>query len=447
MHSQTAWQALMRAPWRFLSSRWPWLGLAYLLISALVGVLLLPVVVLTLVLLPLWGIAIGALERRRTQILGFPRQASGHVRVSSEQRHNWLGIRMTEAATWRAASALLVDLVAGWIALAVLFFQTIGLIGLAAVGAFASRERADITLFSGVRVDAGPDNWWLVIPIGLLMLVVCAYLNTVLAASQATLLRRLLSPRQNELARNVERLTQSRAALVHAFEAERRRIERDLHDGVQQELVTLAARLGMASLELDELAEHISRHERADDIIDPGATRKALDAAQQQAELAMTSLRSTVRGIHPAVLSDRGLQAALRELASRTHVPMVLELAELRRPSTAVETAAYFFVAEAASNAAKHATATRLEVSVRDVGELLHVRVSDNGQGGADESAGTGLRGLRERAETLRGRLTVSSPVGGPTVLQLELPRDAVLEVVGGPVPINKEVRRATAAR
>ena len=133
MTTATVWQALMRAPWRFLFGRWPWLVLAYLLVSAVLAFVLLPVGALTLLLLPLWGIVIGALERRRTRMLGFPRQASGHVRVGAEQRHNWLGIRMTEPATWRETAALLLDLVFGWAAIVALFFQGFSLIALVAI--------------------------------------------------------------------------------------------------------------------------------------------------------------------------------------------------------------------------------------------------------------------------------------------------------------------------
>lgn len=403
----------MRPPWRFLFGRWPWLALAYLLISAVVGFVLLPVGILTLLLLPLWGIAIGALERRRTSILGFPRQASGHVRVTAEQRFNWLSIRVAEAATWRETAALLLDLVFGWVAIVVLFFQSFSFAALAAIGVTGANGQADVRLFADSRVVVGPDNWWPVIPIGLVLLCLFAYVNALLAAGQASLLRVLSGPRQRELARNVERLIQSRVALVEAFEAERRRIERDLHDGVQQELVTLAARLGLVSLELEDLAAQSA---------DTGSARGALDAAQSQAEHAMATLRDTVRGIHPAVLTDHGLRAALDELADRTPVLLSLDTGEFGRLPVSVETAAYYLVTEAISNASKHTAATQLIVRTGVEDGALTVTVTDNGHGGADENAGTGLRGLRERAETLGGRFSIVSPVGGPTTLHMTLP-------------------------
>lgn len=414
MRTATVWHALMRPPWRFLLGRWPWRALVYLLVSAAIGFVLLPVIIPTLLLLPLWGLVVGALERRRTRLLGFPRQASGHVPLSREQRHIWLSVRMSEGATWREAAALLLDLVLGWIALATLFVQGLGLVVFVFVGVSGSRGTVRINLFADVWIVVEPDNWWPVIPIALFAVCLFAYVNAALAAGQASLLRLLCGPRQRELARNVERLVQSRAALVEAFEAERRRIERDLHDGVQQELVALAARLGMVSLELDDLAAQGT---------DTALARGALDAAQGQAEHAMATLRNTVRGIHPAVLTDHGLRAALGELADRAPVPLSLDVAEFDRLPASVEAAAYYLVTEAISNAAKHTAATRLTVRAVVEAETLTVTAIDNGHGGADENAGTGLRGLRERAETLGGRFSIVSPAGGgPTTLHMALP-------------------------
>ena len=413
MRPLTVWHALMRPPWRFLLGRWPWRTLAYLLASAAIGLVLLPITIVTLLLLPLWGIVIGALERRRTCLLGFPRQASGHVPLARGQRHIWLAVRVNEKATWRETAALAVDLLLGWAALAVLFVQGLCLIVFVFVGVSGARGPTRINLFGDVWIRVGPDDWWPVIPIAVLAVCLFAYVNAVLAAGQASLLRALCGPRQVELARNVERLAQSRAALVAAFEAERRRIERDLHDGVQQELVTLAARLGMVSLELEDLTARGA---------DTALARAALDAAQGQAEHAMATLRDTVRGIHPAVLTDHGLRAALDELADRTPVPLRLDVGELDRLPSSVETAAYYLVTEAVSNAAKHSAATRLTVQAGVESGTLTVVVTDDGHGGADERAGTGLRGLRERAETLGGLFTVVSPVGGPTTLHMTLP-------------------------
>lgn len=409
----TVWNAVMRPPWRFLFGKWPWRVLAYLLTSAAIGLVLLPLTVVTLLFLPLWGIAVGAIERRRTRLLGFASQASGHVPLARDQRHIWLAVRMSEGATWREVAALLVDLVVGWVVIAVLFLEGLGLVLLVYVGVAGAGGPTRLNLFGDVWVVVTPGTWWPVVPIGLLAVCLFAYVNTVLAAGQASLLRALCGPRQQELTRNVERLIQSRVTLVEAFEAERRRIERDLHDGVQQELVTLAARLGMVSLELDDLDAA-----GADTI----PARQALDAAQSQAEQAMRTLRDTVRGIHPAVLADHGLRAALDELADRAPVPLRLEIADLGPLPASVETAAYYLVTEAISNAAKHTAATRLTVCADVEHDMFSVVVTDDGHGGADAGAGTGLRGLRERAETLGGRFTVVSPAGGPTTLHMAVP-------------------------
>lgn len=413
MSATTVWQALALPPGRFLLGAWPWRALGYLLLSAAIALVLLPVLLLSLLLLPLWGLVVGAMERRRTRVLGFPRQASGHVPLARNQRHIWFSVRLSEAASWREAAAVIVDLVLGLLALVLLVVEALTLTVLGVLGTVGATDGADVRFFSDVRAVVSPANWWLVIPIGLLAILLSAYLNALLAGVQASALRGLCGPRHLEITRAVERLTQSRAALVAAFEAERRRIERDLHDGVQQELVTLAARLGLVSLEIDELTAR------------GGATaeaRMALDAAQDQAEHAMAALRDTVRGIHPAVLSDHGLRAALNELAERTPVPLSLDVAELGRLPAATETAAYYLVTEAISNAAKHTAASRVSVHAAIEGGALALAVTDDGHGGADEERGTGLRGLRERAETLGGRFAVVSPPGGPTILRLALP-------------------------
>ncbi|MBT2494051.1 hypothetical protein J7E45_00365 [Microbacterium sp. ISL-59] len=413
MRAPTVWHAMMRAPWRFLFGAWPWRALGYLSASVAIGLLLLPITVLTLLLLPLWGIAIGALERRRTRLLGFPAQPSGHVPLGRDQRHIWLSVRMNEGATWRETVALLLDLVVGWLVLALLFFQGLLFVLLVYVSVSGVRGPTRLNLFGDVWIVATPRTWLLLLPIAVLSLCVFAYANAVLAAGQATLLRSLCGPRQREMTRNVERLVQSRAALVEAFEAERRRIERDLHDGVQQELVTLAARLGMVSLELDDLDATGA---------DTAPVRGALDVAQGQAEHAMATLRDTVRGIHPAVLTDHGLRAALDELADRAPIPLRLEIPDLGRLPAPVETAAYYFVTEAISNAAKHTVATRLTVRAGVTNAVLDVLAIDDGQGGADANEGTGLRGLTERAATLGGRFTIDSPDGGPTTLRMTMP-------------------------
>ncbi len=232
--------------------------------------------------------------------------------------------------------------------------------------------------------------------------------------ADAALARALLGPGRSEaLALRLESLTRSRAEVVAAADAERRRIERDPHDGAQQRLVCLAMNLGMAR---ERLAGA------------PEPARLAIADAHDEAVLALAELREFIRGLHPAVLGDRGLDAALSGLAARAPVPVRLRV-DLPRPASAtVEAVAYFIVSEALANVAKHAQATRTEVTVSRSGDVLRIAVTDDGIGGAVPAdqhaagAGTGLRGLAQRAASVDGTLTIDGPPGGPTVVASELP-------------------------
>jgi signal transduction histidine kinase len=194
---------------------------------------------------------------------------------------------------------------------------------------------------------------------------------------------------------------------VDVAAAERRRIERDLHDGAQQRLVALAMDLGMA------------REKFAGD---PQAARTLLDEAHDEAKRALAELRNLARGIHPAVLTDRGLDAAVSALAARSPVPVEVDIDLHDRPPGAIESTAYFVVAEALANVAKHAAATHAQVRITKEGGRLVVEVRDDGVGGADPAGGSGLTGLADRVASIDGRLTVASPQGGPTVVRTELP-------------------------
>lgn len=213
-----------------------------------------------------------------------------------------------------------------------------------------------------------------------------------------------------QLVERVEQLKATRADAVAAHGAELRRIERDLHDGAQARLVSLSMRIGLAKRAYDR---------------DPDAARKLLEDAQDQAEEALTELRNVVRGIHPPILTDRGLVGAVRALASSSglEVGVVDDGVEdgVRAPA-AVEAAAYFVVAEALTNAAKYSGSPTAWVELARVPRGLKVRVGDHGKGGADEKGGTGLLGMRRRVAALDGNVDVSSPVGGPTVIEVELP-------------------------
>jgi signal transduction histidine kinase len=209
------------------------------------------------------------------------------------------------------------------------------------------------------------------------------------------------------LGEQVNRLETSRAAAVDSAEAERRRIERDLHDGAQQRLVALAMDLGTA-------------RERLDD--DPEGGRQLVTEAHEEAKAALREIRDLVRGIHPAILSDRGLDAALSAVVARSPVPVTLQVTVAERPPPVVESAAYFVVTEALTNVARHSRATTAAVTIERAGDRLVVEVRDDGVGGAAVDGGSGLRGLQDRVTALGGTLLILSPDGGPTSLIAELP-------------------------
>jgi len=243
--------------------------------------------------------------------------------------------------------------------------------------------------------------------IGLLVLLAAPQLTRGLAVADAAFARRLLAP-PSDLAARVTELELSRERVVDAAEAERRRIERDLHDGAQQRLVALAMELGRAKTKF------------ADDV---DAARDLVDQAHAEAKAALTELRNLVRGVHPPVLTDRGLDAALSGLAALSPVPIDVQVDVPVRPKAAVEAVAYFVVAEALTNVAKHSRAHHATVVVEGHGYpgTLNVVITDDGIGGAD-AGGAGLAGLADRVSGVDGTLSVESPSGGPTVISAVLP-------------------------
>ena len=278
-------------------------------------------------------------------------------------------------------------------------------------------------LFLPLYVNALPDNaaklglfaasqGFAVLALSVLGLVGIAlaapWLTRALARLDLAVARWLLAPRrQDELGEQVTRLETSRAAAVDSAEAERRRIERDLHDGAQQRLVALAMDLGTAR----ERLEH-----------DPEGGRQLVAEAHEEAKAALKDIRDLVRGIHPVILEDRGLDAALSAVVARSPFPVTLDVNVAERPPPAVESTAYFVVSEALTNVARHAEATRAVVTIVRAGDRLVVEVRDDGQGGAVVGQGTGLTGLRDRITALGGAMHVVSPPGGPTTLLAEIP-------------------------
>jgi signal transduction histidine kinase len=343
--------------------------------------------------------AMTALQRRRFRVLlGVeipPLLRSGGPALSVAARE------LRVATTWRQVAYHALGLftgVAGAVLVAAFWSAGIGLgvaLSLQAAGGWASGGRLPVT-----------------VPIGLLAVVTllaAPWVARGVARADTAAARALLGPsRREELSARVESLTRSRADIVAATDAERRRIERDLHDGAQQRLVSLAMNLGMARATLTGT---------------PGPASHAVEAAHDEAVQALVELREFVRGLHPAVLDDRGLDAALSGIVARAPLPVSLTVALPERCPPVIEAIAYFVVSEALTNITKHADATRAEVVLERVADRLRVVVTDDGPGGATTGgAGTGLRGLAQRAASVDGTFALHSPAGGPTIITVELP-------------------------
>ncbi len=259
----------------------------------------------------------------------------------------------------------------------------------------------------GSEVITGTPAMIVSVLIGAVLLLAAPQIGRGLAAADVAIASRLLGPR-GDLAARVEELERSRERVVDAAEAERRRIERDLHDGVQQRLVALAMDLGRAKAKFAE---------------DSDAARLIVDQAHAEAKEALTELRNLVRGVHPPVLTERGLDAALSGVAALCPVPVAVHVDVPVRPRPTVEAIAYFVVAEALTNVAKHSRASCAKVLVEGHGYpgTLTVMVSDDGVGGANPD-GAGLIGLADRVHGVDGQFSVESPSGGPTIIAVELP-------------------------
>jgi signal transduction histidine kinase len=308
-------------------------------------------------------------------------------------------------ATWRQIAYHLLALVISTFGFVVVVVAWSAGAALATVFAYGHRL-PDVGIFDWHMRE--PQNLAFFTVGGVLLLLIAPWLAQGVADLDVAAARALLGPsRAEELARRVDSLTVSREGVVDAADAERRRIERDLHDGTQQRLVSLAMSLGMA---------------RATLVDAPEPARRAVEEAHEEAKRALTELRGFIRGLHPAVLDDRGLDAALSGIAARAPLPVSVRVSLRRRCSPTIEAVAYFVVSEALTNVARHAQATRAEVVVEQIGGRLRVAVTDDGRGGASPDRGSGLRGLAQRAASVDGTLRLDSPVGGPTTVVAELP-------------------------
>ncbi|WP_327328452.1 sensor domain-containing protein [Streptomyces sp. NBC_01210] len=357
---------------------------------------------------------LGALERARARtLLGLDVADPAPLRGKKSGLMPWVGAVLKSGASWRhliyavlhfpwAVFAFCVSLtfwVTGWTLLLYPLYHWV-------FPLYAGQD--------GLQVYGdGTRNFYLDEPfelavtslIGLVLTLATPWLMRGLVSVDRVLVAGLLGP--SRLATRVVELESDRGVVVDTAAADLRRIERDLHDGAQARLVALAMDLGLAKEKLLE---------------DPDAAARMVDEAHGEVKVALQELRDLARGIHPAVLTDRGLDAALSSVASRCTVPVSVEVDLPARPAPAIEGIAYFTVSELLQNVSKHAQAGRATVDVWRSQDRLMLQVTDDGRGGADTSAGTGLAGLAERLDAVDGILAVDSPVGGPTTVTAELP-------------------------
>jgi len=325
--------------------------------------------------------------------------------IGSWRRFRWVA---SDPATWRDLAWLIPGAISGGVLGLVAFsIPVYGLEGVLLVPVLV----ALLTDWYGYGLFWPLDTVGealLVLPQGVILLSLGLSAAPWLVWLNAEFDRLFLGPTQTaQLRQRVERLTVTRADIFDAQAAELRRIERDLHDGAQARLVSLSMNIG--------LAEELLRR-------DPAAAEQLLAEARESSGHALTELRSLVRGIHPPVLAERGLEGAVQALALATPMKVDVDVALPGRPETPVESAAYFAVAEALANAAKHSGARVAWVKMAYHAGKLRTTVGDNGSGGADPARGSGLRGIERRLAAFDGTMVVSSPPGGPTVVTMELP-------------------------
>ncbi len=330
----------------------------------------------------------------------------------------WLKSALTDGPGWRAIGYLLLRAPLGLVTTVVtLFFWGYG-ISCTTYPIWRGLLPAERDSLGQPRrgiawgYDTFLDTWETIVPvvvIGVFLFFAAPWAVRAVLTADQFLLQRLLGPSGSSA--RVRELEQARAHAVDDSAAELRRIERDLHDGTQARLVALAMKLGMAK---EELAGEDGRP------VDVEQARTLVENAHASAKEALVEVRDLARGIHPPAL-DNGLAAALTTLAARSAVPVALEVDVPVRPSAAIETIAYYCTAELITNVAKHSGARQATVEVTQ-GRLLRVSVHDDGIGGARVGAGSGLTGLAERVRTVDGRLEIISPVGGPTLVTVELP-------------------------
>ncbi|GGT11073.1 histidine kinase [Streptomyces tanashiensis] len=419
MDPRTPWQALTRP--RFPLGPWPWRAVGYLASGGLVGAaagivfLVLGVFSLFLLGLPLLlfsGIALGRAERLRLRIVDLDPAPDPHRLPSAPGLAAWLRVRAGEQATWRELAYVLLLATVLWPLDLLVLAVGVGLpLALLSAPFRLAVDGQETKVVKAYLVTSYPEALGAAL-VGAVLLVALAYPLAAVAGARAALARALLTPRETERQGVIGEVIASRARLVDAFEAERRRIERDLHDGAQQRLVALTMTLGLARL----------------DAPPGGPLAEQLAKAHAEAGQVLTELRELIRGIHPQVLADYGLGPALADAADRSVTPVDTDVSSLPRLPASVESAAYFAGCEALANIGKHSGARLARITARHGDGVLRLDVEDDGHGGADPSRGSGLTGLADRIAVLDGTLTIMSPPGGPTLLRVEIPCPALSE-------------------
>ncbi|MET7640258.1 sensor domain-containing protein [Streptomyces sp. NPDC005438] len=391
-------------------------ALSVALLAASLGLLItflgIPLLALTLH----YAGGVGALERGRARVLlrydvGSPQSGAD----SGRGLMGWLSASLRNGESWRALAYSLVHLpwalVAGVVSL---MFSTYSLLALTYplyawtfphyLDEPGLQLWGDGTVEGSHYVDSVPEIA-LTSLVGLLLTLVTPWVVMGLTQVDRLLLTWLLSP--SPLASRVRELERDKLTVTDTASADLRRIERDLHDGAQARLVNLAMGLGLAKEKL---------------LQDPEAAARMVDEAHGEVKVVLQELRDLARGIHPAILTDRGLGPALSHLATRCTVPVQVQVDLATRPAQAIEGISYFTVSELLQNISKHSRARQAEVDIWRSGDRLILQVTDDGRGGARPENGSGLAGLAERLDSVDGLLALHSPEGGPTTVTVELP-------------------------
>ncbi|MFF5155406.1 sensor histidine kinase [Streptomyces sp. NPDC000348] len=407
-----------------------WRELGYVLLSLPISILLFTYAVTTVSLgagllvtflgVPVLAAALagcrgfGAVERARARgLLGLEVAEPEPLRMRRQGFMAWIGAVLKSGASWRALLYAVLQL--PWAVLSFVVGVTVWSVGWSlltyplwfwVLPTYGGQD--GIQLYGDEQRQIFLDNPFeitVTAGVGLLFTLATPWIVRALTMVDRVMVHGLLGP--SRLATRVVELESDRGVVVDTAAADLRRIERDLHDGAQARLVALAMDLGLAKEKLRE---------------DPQVAARMVDEAHGEVKTALQELRDLARGIHPAVLTDRGLDAALSAVASRCTVPVQVEVDLTERPASAIEGIAYFTVSELLQNVSKHARATRAAVEVWRTENRLMLQVVDDGVGGADVSEGSGLAGLAERLDAVDGILVVDSPAGGPTRVTAELP-------------------------